>query len=74
MITFSKFRKALKNAGLPNTKHTIIKYERLGVIAYPKNPIKYASRKDRAYTDEEVQENIKRIRAHRKELKNKRKK
>lgn len=65
MITFSGFRKALKDANLPNSKHTIIKYERLGIISYPKNPMRYGTRTDRTYSDAEIRENIAKIKKHR---------
>lgn len=62
MITFSSFRKALKEAGLPSSISTIKRYERLGIISYPKNPIHYDTRVDRTYSDAEVKKNIEKIR------------
>lgn len=65
MATISDLMRELKKQKLPSSKRTILKYERIGVISYPKNPNKYGSRTDRAYTESEIQSNIKKIKQHR---------
>lgn len=64
MITLSGFQEALKKAKLPYTKHSIVKYERKGVISYPKTPMRFATRIDRAYTEGEIKENIRKIKEY----------
>jgi hypothetical protein len=54
--------KALKKANLPCTYHTLIKYEKIGVIKRPGAVI--SGSEDRFYTKDQIKEIIKEVRAY----------
>lgn len=56
--------KALKKAKLPYTYHTLIKYEKNGIINRPSAVV--SGRKDRYYTMEDINEIIRQIKEYKK--------
>ena len=63
---FSKkhFLKALKKEGLPATYMTLRKWEQKGIIDLPKNMQKINVYEWRFYTQEEIKENIEKIKKY----------
>lgn len=54
LFPFRFLQEALKAGGLPYTKPTIIKYERMGIIRPGNNSVVGRQRIDRLYTKEEI--------------------
>ncbi|MCK9319378.1 hypothetical protein [Methanoculleus sp.] len=50
--------KSLKDAGLPYTYQSVLRWEKKGLISRPKGEIKYPDRSWRFYTQEEIKEII----------------
>lgn len=59
---------ALKDAGLPATYQSLLKYERLGIIRQPSSQLKYTDRSWRAYTINELREIIEAISTYKKKV------
>lgn len=59
---------ALKDAGLPATYQSLLKYERSGIVRQPIRQIKYTDRSWRAYTIDELRDIIEAIRIHKKKV------
>ena len=53
--------KALKNAGLPSSYVSLMKYEKLGVVLLPKNMMNFGTKKYRFYTKDEIAESVKKV-------------
>lgn len=58
---------ALKEAGLPHSYPSLLRYEKKGIIQRPANEIKYPDRSWRFYTIEEIDRIVIRIRKYIKE-------
>lgn len=57
-------REALADAGLPNSRLTILKYERLGIIPAPQSVENFPQTSWRFYTLKEIEQNVQRVRAY----------
>ena len=70
---FSKkhFLKALKEAGLPCTYPTLIKFENKGIIDKPKQMQSMNKHEWRFYTEDEMEKNIKKLRLYYRKTNNK---
>lgn len=64
VFTKQHLQAALDKAGLPSVYSTILKYERAHVIPRSGSVISYGRKLYRTYTQEEIDEIVKRIRAH----------
>lgn len=65
----SGLRKLLKEAGVPNSRMTIIRYEKKGIIDRPAAFLQGSSQDDRVYTQEEADIIIQKIKEHKDLLK-----
>jgi hypothetical protein len=58
--------KALKKNRLPHSYMTLMKYEKMGVVNQPIRAIGFGNGQHRLYTQEDINENVDRVRAYQK--------